>query len=535
MRIRLSCLLLFFSLITFGQQLSDEKITIEFSDIDNKSALEALQAQTPWRFSYNPDAIPDGKHTQSYIDKPIGFILNEILGKGFEYKIRGSYLIIQRRHDDHSKETNQIEVSGQIVDSKTGDKIENVSIYEVNNLTAALSREDGSYHLAAQTFEPFTILAISKEHYKDTLITVSSLTNKPIVLSLERISTESTPTEKSKEETNLQSRFSKFIRNQDVKLHNRNIELEEERIAQISFLPVLGSNGVLGGKVSNKTSLNVIAGYSYGTNGVEVGGVLNMNRKNMIGTQIGGVSNLVGERMDGVQIAGVTNTNFTYGSGLQLSGVMNSSGAFHGAQIAGTYNYVKYRMSGFQLSGTVNYAGELNGVQLGVVNIAKKVDKGIMIGLINVAFENGIFRFELDHNDLTDYNISLKTGTKIFHNVFTAGISPGPERLWSYGLGFGSQVWAKRKESIWVEATNNTIQSLNRYISGLSMDNRLNIAYSLQFKEHLSIKAGPVVHYYLFSDSRPKNEAFYESIGFTPFAQNTKQKAWIGYQVGIRF
>lgn len=507
-------------------------------------AISQLEEISNKKFSYNPAAIPKRKIKKNFENESIGIILNEILGSGFEYKIRGSYLIIQKRN---KKQTNDISVKGHIVDSKTGQELQNVSIYEVNDLTASLSDTNGSYQMTVPAHENYTILAVSKINYKDTLITVSSLSDAPILLSLQQKSTKDQPDL----EPSSKSRFSKLINNENLKQHDKNVELKEERLAQISFLPVLGTNGLLGGKVNNKISLNVIAGYSNGTNGAEIGGALNMNRGSMKGTQIAGVSNLVGDRVEGVQIAGVSNTNFNFGSGLQLSGAMNNSGAFNGLQISGAYNYVKYTVIGMQLSGAMNYAGlvdgiqlsgavnytkELKGVQLGVVNIAKKVDNGVMIGIINVAFEGGIFRFELEHNDLTDYNLNLKTGTKLLYTIFSAGISPkASEKLWSYGMGFGSQLFENEKMYFNIEATSNTILPFSGYLDGLTMDNRLSLSYGIKFIEHLSVNFGPVIHYYLHENDRPEKDAFYDSIGFKPFAKKSNQKAWVGYHMNIRF
>ncbi|MFY0600958.1 MAG: hypothetical protein JXR03_14885 [Cyclobacteriaceae bacterium] len=534
-------LLLVLQYAAFAQVKENDKFSIQFEETKTLEALSQLESLSDWRFSYNPNAIPEKTITQSFEKQPIGIILNEVLGSGFEYKIRGSYLIIQKRDKTPTKD---IQVKGRIVDSKTGKELENVSIYEVNNLTASLSGTNGSYRITAPAQENYTILAVSKINYKDTLITVSSLSEEPILLSLQQAKKPTT-------EISSKSRFAKFINNQNLKQHDENIELKEERLAQVSFLPVLGTNGVLGGKVNNKISLNVVAGYSYGTNGAEIGGVLNMNRGSMKGTQVAGVSNLVGDRADGVQIAGVSNTNLNFGSGIQLSGMMNSSGAFHGAQVSGAYNYTKHLVTGLQLSGAVNYAGqvdglqlsgainytkELKGVQIGVVNIARKVDKGIMIGIINVAFENGIFRVELEHNDLTHYNVKLKTGTKLLHSVFSAGITPeASQKLWSYGMGFGSQLFENEKRYLMIDVTSNTIHPLGGYLDGLTMDNRLSISFGIKFLEHLSLNFGPVIHYYLHENDRPEKDAFYDSIGFKPFAKKSNQKAWLGYRVGVRF
>ncbi|MFT7159102.1 MAG: hypothetical protein ACI9GZ_000265, partial [Bacteroidia bacterium] len=58
MRIKLSVVLLFLTFISNAQQLSDERISIAFAKTEIMEALSLLQVKSPWRFSYNPDAIP---------------------------------------------------------------------------------------------------------------------------------------------------------------------------------------------------------------------------------------------------------------------------------------------------------------------------------------------------------------------------------------------------------------------------------------------------------------------------------------------
>jgi predicted small secreted protein len=516
--------------MTFGQNHLAKSISISFENESITTALHKLESQGDCQFSYNPDILSDSKITKQFVNQKLEEVLKNILGAPFIFTVRGSYIII-RKEVKKSNDHHSVTISGQISDANTGEKIENVSIYEVDNLTASLSSKDGRYELSTVLRYPTTLLAISKEHYKDTIVSVEDLQKGNFKLSPKtEILTDSIP-----EETKSKNRFQKFVKNEEVQEHEKNIDLEEERLMQFSLLPVLGTNGMLGGKVSNSFSLNLIAGYAHSVDGVEIGGVLNMDRKNMKGTQIAGVSNLVGERMTGVQIAGVSNTNFLNGKGVQVAGVMNSAGVFDGTQISGTYNYVKHTMHGFQASGAINYAGELQGVQLGVVNFAKKVDKGVMIGILNFA-GNGIMRFELEHNDLTHYNLNFKSGTKKFYSVFSAGITPQAQtKLWAYGMGFGSQLVTKEKYYFGLETTSNTIFPLERHIDGITIDNRIKTIFAFNFFEHFSICSGPIVHYYLYPKKANQNVAFYESIGYKPFASTNGQKAWIGYHVSVRF
>ena len=422
-------------------------------------------------------------------------------------------------------------MSGQIADAKSGKKIENVSVYEVDNLTAALSQKDGTYELRTVSRYPYSLLAISKENYKDAIIAVSDLQKANFTIQL-------SPILEPTKDSILNSKkagFFKFIKSEPAKEHDKNVELQEERWMQFSLLPVLGTNGMLGGKVSHNFSLNLIAGYGHSLNGVEIGGVLNMQHANMRGTQIAGLSNLIGERMMGVQISGVSNTNLLNGKGVQISGVTNSSSVFDGAQISGTYNHVKHTMHGFQASGVVNYAGELRGVQLGVINITKKIDKGIMIGILNFAGD-GLLRLEAEHNDLTQYNLTFKSGTKAFYTILSSGITPlSPTQLWSYGMGFGSQLITREKIYLGLEATSNTIQPLEKHIDGMTMDNRLKLLFGFNFFYHLSISARPIAHYYLYARNATENLAFYENIGNKPLLSANGQKVWLSYHVSIRF
>src|SRR5690606_28468424 len=70
---------------------------------------------------------------------------------------------------------------------------------------------------------------------------------------------------------------------------------------QVSVIPGISTNGAMNSQVINNFSLNVFGGYSGGTSGFELGGLVNLNQKNAQYVQIGGLFNAVGGHMNGLQ------------------------------------------------------------------------------------------------------------------------------------------------------------------------------------------------------------------------------------------
>src|SRR5690606_1553649 len=126
-----------------------------------------------------------------------------------------------------------------------------------------------------------------------------------------------------------------FLISKKTAQHTRNVSLTEKRWCQHSLLPGIGTNGFLGGKVTNNLSLNIVGGYAHSVNGVELGGGFNLVRTTMTGMQAGGAGNAVGGTSEGVQMAGGINIA-REAKGLQLSGAANTSlESADGAQITG--------------------------------------------------------------------------------------------------------------------------------------------------------------------------------------------------------
>src|SRR5580658_6737845 len=110
-----------------------------------------------------------------------------------------------------------------------------------------------------------------------------------------------------------------------------------QRPVQLSLIPGWGTNGPLNARETNKLSINLIGGSSAGLDGVELGGVFNIDTKSVKGIQAAGVINLVGDSVRGAQLAGIANIA-TQVKGIQLAGVYNSAAKVKGVQAAGVVN-----------------------------------------------------------------------------------------------------------------------------------------------------------------------------------------------------
>ena len=264
------------------------------------------------------------------------------------------------------------------------------------------------------------------------------------------------------------------------------LKLETEEVrqwAQISVLPVQPMAGEKSQKI-NHFSFNVLAGYTGGLEGIEVGAFANGIKRDVRGVQMAGFVNYVGGNVEGGQVAGFGNFNKGVIHGIQVGGAININEQADGVQIAGGFNLNRRISRGYQLAGLFNagrniaggqMAGFLNvsmgnvyfqtagfcniaektDVQLsGLVNVAKEVRR-FQIGLINVADTVGDFSFgllnlikrgynkiEFSVGDALYGNIAVKLGTRKFYNIFQVGTNFKRNLLhngytWGYGYGFG--------------------------------------------------------------------------------------------------
>jgi hypothetical protein len=189
---------------------------------------------------------------------------------------------------------------------------------------------------------------------------------------------------------------------------------------QFSIIPPLSTNGISNSNQVNNLSINLLAGYSGGINGFEMGGFANIVKNKVVGTQMAGFANVVGGETKGIQMAGFCNVNQKSVQGIQTAGFTNVvsdsidalqlagfanivSGTSTGCQGAGFLNITTATFNGAQLAGFMNFAGEnltggqiagfynqtidtTNGAQVaGFMNLSNDLVQGAQIsGFLNV-------------------------------------------------------------------------------------------------------------------------------------------------------
>ncbi|WP_162910830.1 DUF4974 domain-containing protein [Hymenobacter oligotrophus] len=354
--------------------------------------------------------------------------------------------------------------------------------------------------------------------------------------------------------------------------------------AQISFLGPLGSNGLRSGQTVNNLSINVLGGYSAGVEGFEAAGLFNIDRDTVDGVQVAGLTNIVGKHLDGFQGAGLLNVLGGGGRGWQAAGLLNvAARPVAGAQTAGLFNYVGPtkklpivadagapatdaapsrkptvqaaglfnvalgEVRGGQAAGLLNVAGTVHGVQLaGLLNVADSVD-GVSIAPINFV-RHGYHRVEVINSEVWPVSANLKLGgSAAFYTFFTgayAGFGSKPRR-WALGYGLGSEVWARRRLSVALDAVAMHVNEEQRgWTRDLNLDSQLRLLLGVApFKKdgHLRIVFGPTVSVLVTQRYDTTEQRVYSNLAegrklwLDEGDAGTRVLGWVGYAAGIRF
>ena len=393
-------ILIFFLLLFFHSAFSQvpvlkREVSMSLENASLERALVILANEADFNFSYNSKIINVDTLVSIQVENStVKDVLEVILDKETTYRVSGNHLILIKEipKGERDKKNIKYEIKGYIYDAESGKALVNVSVYDPAGLVAALSDSMGYYTLIVPTkFEQLNLF-YSKKNFYDTLIIVSP-SDQSINISLARqypdydvppIESIQPVTYAPVEEVGIVQKFVKI----DQRVQAENIDIIETRIGQISIWPNVGTNLKMSGQVENRISLNILAGYSAGVKGVEVGGLVNIDRKNVSGLQVAGLGNVVGGTTTGAQISGIFNNNRQDVKGVQLTGISNVIlDTMKGAQIAGISNVLRGTMHGWQVAGISNYTTEsVDGVQIsGISNYTKKdVDVLQVAGVFNM-------------------------------------------------------------------------------------------------------------------------------------------------------
>lgn len=429
-------LILFFVSETIFAQTNplDKKISIIIRNETVEKTLNSISKNTGVNFSYNSDIIPlDSIISITLKNKTISKSLNGLLGNNYFFKSLGNHIIILKRNSLKNHAT--CTINGFIINSPTGEKIPNVTIYDLNKNFSTLSDSNGYYKISFLPETETIGLGFCKNHFRDTILFIKSNITTNINVSLEPSLRVNGNIEKLQPKLpstifilniNDYRIVKRFVKN-EMLLHAKNLNIYEKRIGQFSILPYIGTNRRISGAIVNRISFNAIAGYSNGLNGVELGTLLNISKNNVKGFQISGFGNITGGNTNGVQIAGVFNRNI---------------GNVGGVQFSCFSNIILDTLKGIQI-GAVNFVKTNNGFQLGIINMADS-SSGVSIGFMTVV-KKGYYNLSVFTDELLMPNIAFRMGTHKFYNIW--GLSASKE-MWGLTYGFGFHRKPEKKFSL---------------------------------------------------------------------------------------
>ncbi len=371
-----------------------KRISVSFTDVPLKKGLDIISEAGGFTFSYNSKNFDEQRLVSLHVEnKPVARSINQLFDNTVRFKLVGSHIILSKKNQTKEIISNNIPnnyiITGYVINSRTGEKIKEATVYEIDGRVVALSNSEGFYSLTLPAEKNTLGLSYSKAGFLDTVIMVQPIHENSFDISLHpRI----TPIQKLETKhvklENIHSRpVVDILVPNESKIISDNLIIHDRKLAQISFIPYIGTNRKLSGSVDNTLSFNVLAGYSGGVNGFEIGGMLNIVRRDVRGSQISGMANIVGGNTNPFQLAGMFNLNSGSVTGTQIAGMSNVVlDTLNGVQLAGFNNTLHGYMNGVQISGFNNVTTQnVDGVQLtGFVNVAvKDVKLGQVGGFAN--------------------------------------------------------------------------------------------------------------------------------------------------------
>ncbi|MGZ5221720.1 MAG: LA_2272 family surface repeat-containing protein, partial [Chitinophagaceae bacterium] len=480
-------------------------------------------------------------------------------------------------------------ISGYVVNSETGERLSDVSIYETQHLTSTLTDANGNFSIKLKDKYKTGSLSVSKDAFEDTTVLIPQKFDLQLVIAIVPVVDQvmvSSPNSFEQADTTgnaaiadtsiakpitdevEKTSMGKFLLSAKQKVRSLNMKkFFTEKPFQFSVIPGVSTQGKLSGQVVNNFSFNLFGGYTAGVNGLEIGGLFNLNKKDVRYVQAAGLFNVVGGSVTGLQVSGLQNTslktvtgvqvaginNYVKGnvSGLQIAGVANiSGGEMKGLQAAGVFNYQNRHAGGIQIggvgnigggevkgvqvAGVFNYAKKLKGLQIGLINIADTSD-GYSIGLINIVLR-GYHKLSFSTNEIVEANVGFKTGSRKLYSILLAGMNlrNEEEKLYTFGYGLGTEIGMAKWLSI-----NPELSSQYLYLGTwdhLNLLNKLHINLNIKFGKRFSIYGGPSFAVY-YSDQPAAVAGYKYSIlpaSYKSFELgDPKVRGWFGWNAGV--
>ncbi|MFN8397684.1 MAG: hypothetical protein U0176_23900 [Bacteroidia bacterium] len=395
----LAAILIFLSFATtFAQQDPlRRKISLDLQNHRLDDALDRIGQEGKFNFSYNPELLRlDSLVNLHAHHEQVQDATRRLLGPHYDLQSVGNHVVIRQakaapQPNDGPKDR---EIHGYLIDGRSGEKVRFATVYENSRKNSTLTDPQGHYSLIVDGAARQVELSFSKKGFRDSVLVVDPRRTSSLTVGLTPIPGYDQPlATKPVTTVGLRARESMplvelFVPEKQRSLTDNIIDRLREIPFQISLIPSIGTNKLLSGGMDNNFSLNIFAGYCNSVTGLEVGGLVNLDRADVRGLQVAGLVNVVGGNVKGLQAAGLLNHVAGNTKGLQVGGICNVNyGEVRGFQATGGVNYAAQSVRGIQAAGMVNYTpADVENFQVaGFLNLGRNVGGFQIGGLANVA------------------------------------------------------------------------------------------------------------------------------------------------------
>lgn len=368
-----------------AQSILQRRVVVQAEHVRLSEALSLIARDGGFKLSYNAALLNGDSVVSVQVDGTVKQAFQTLVGRKLQPKESGQHIILL----DAGATKDPVTLHGHVMNALDGRPVPRATVYELREGHAARTGIDGGFALDASGRRDPTPLLLACKGYRDTVVYVgrhmepTRFTLRPEV----RLDRMEVRCMNERCVTLDELGLARLLVPSGQMDQAVNLEGGETRQWQISLIPSVGTNGDIAGAVVNRMSFNVFAGYARGLDGFEIGGLANMERRDVVGAQVAGLANLVGRDTRGVQVAGVINHTLRSLEGVQVGGVANTVwDTLTGVQVSGGVNMVKGGMLGTQIGGIGNLTTQsCDGAQVaGAFNIAvKDVRKTQVAGAFN--------------------------------------------------------------------------------------------------------------------------------------------------------
>jgi len=412
----------------------ETKVTLNYQQVRLAKVLADIKSKYGVGFSYANNLIPlDKKMNLAVTDKPLGQALTDLFKEtGISFTLVGGQVVLRkgaikpkRRKPLPKPVPNEKTEIGSVPKNEESDQNATASLLPVPELSTENTEGEPidkqnltrDFQIEKKNLQKNYLSQMDVAMENNDSAMASNLQNDFQRLN-QKLKKQFRELVKSAKEVDWKSVFKTSGKDSVQKSKGKSL-------IQVSFVPPMSTNGSSNANTTNNLSLNILAGYSGGLEGIEVGSLANVIKGNVTGVQVSGLVNVVKQDVKGVQVASFLKTNGGRLEGAQVAGFLNASksdssnavqiagfgnlnaGDLYGGQVSGYFNVNNGYLIGPQVSGFINVNngpilgaqaagflninnGNLNGAQVaGFMNIASKNVQGSQVaGFINVSGKN---------------------------------------------------------------------------------------------------------------------------------------------------